>query len=351
MFFQEDGPMETIYTEKHRLRDAQTELFGGQLVYPHERPSRAEFIVKRVRQVGLGPVSAPDDFGMDPILAVHDAGFLTFLQKAWEEWQAEGFKGEAIPTVWPARRMSSRVPTFIEGRLGYYALSCETAISAGTWEAAYASAQVALTGADRIYTGARSAFALCRPPGHHAAIDMFGGFCFLNNAAVAAQYLLDKGAKRIAILDVDFHHGNGTQDIFEARDDVLFLSIHGDPMDTYPHFLGHADETGSGKGAGFTVNYPLPPDTGFATWRAALKDALDRVAAFAPEAVVISLGVDTFESDPISFFKLKSDDFTTYGTDIAALNLPTLFVMEGGYDVAEIGINTVNVLQGFEKDK
>lgn len=244
--------------------------------------------------------------------------------------------------------MSTRIPSHIEGRLGYYALACETAITEGTWEAARAAADVALTGARRIRGGARSAFSLCRPPGHHAAIDMFGGYCFINNAAVAAQHLLEEGAQRIAILDVDFHHGNGTQDIFYQRDDVLFLSLHGDPMDAFPHFLGHADEIGAGAGEGFNVNFPLLPGTKFDVWRAALAKALARIDGYAPDALIVSLGVDTFETDPISFFKLKSDDFFTFGQDIEALGLPTLFVMEGGYDIAEIGVNAVNVLQGFE---
>ena len=341
--------METIFTERHNLRNSKTELFGGQLVQPFERPSRAEYIIGRVREVELGPVSEPDDLGMKPILAIHDKGFIDFLQIAWQDWQAAGYKGEAMPTVWPARRMSQRIPTDIEGRLGYYSLACETTLSGGTWEAAYASAQVALTGAQRLNEGAKAVFSLCRPPGHHAAIDMYGGYCFVNNAAVAAQHLLDTGAKRVAILDVDFHHGNGTQDIFDTRDDVLFISLHGDPMDAFPHFLGHADEKGSGAGVGFTVNYPMPPKTNFPTWRMALIKALAQIAKYAPDKLIISLGVDTFETDPISFFKLKSKDFATYGADIASLNLPTLFVMEGGYDIAEIGINTVNVLQGFEK--
>lgn len=340
--------METIFTERHKLRNSKTELYGGQLVEPFERPSRAEYIIGRVREVELGPVSAPEDFGIDPILAVHDSVFVDFLQVAWTDWQAAGFKGEAMPTVWPARRMSKQIPGHIEGRLGYYALACETTISQGTWEAAYASAQVALTGAQRVNDGAGAVFSLCRPPGHHAAIDMYGGYCFVNNAAVAAQHLLDSGSQRVAILDVDFHHGNGTQDIFDTRDDVLFISIHGDPMDAFPHFLGYANETGSGAGDGYTVNYPLPPNTDFPTWRTTLHDALGKIKEYAPDKLIISLGVDTFESDPISFFKLKSEDFTTYGADIASLGLPTLFVMEGGYDIAEIGVNTVNVLQGFE---
>ena len=235
--------MKTIYTEKHKLRDAKTELYGGELVQPHERPSRAEFIIERVRATGLGEVCYPNDFGLRPVLTVHDEGFVAFLQEAWDAWVAEGFKGEGIPTTWPARRMVQKVPEFIEGKLGYYAMASETAISPGTWEAAYASAQTALTGADLIQSGERACFALCRPPGHHAAIDMYGGYCFLNNAAIAAQYLGEKGATRVAIVDVDFHHGNGTQDIFYTRNDVLFASLHGDPTHAFPHFLGYADET------------------------------------------------------------------------------------------------------------
>ena len=177
---------------------------------------------------------------------------------------------------------------------------------------------------------------------------MYGGYCFLNNAAVSAQYMRDNGKKRVAIVDVDFHHGNGTQDIFYAREDIFFASLHGDPMDAFPHFLGHADEIGTGRGIGFNHNFPMPPGTSFEALRTALANALDKVAAFNADAIIISLGVDTFESDPISFFKLKSPDFITYGADIAALNLPTLFVMEGGYDISEIGLNTVNVLTGFE---
>jgi acetoin utilization deacetylase AcuC-like enzyme len=294
-------------------------------------------------------VLEPDDFGMEPILKIHDASFVEFLQNAWDEWAREGLNGEAIPTCWPARRMSQRVPNHIDGKLGYYALAGETSISPGTWEAAYSSAQVGLTGARLLSDGEQVAFALCRPPGHHAAFDLYGGYCFLNNAAIATRHLLSNGAKRIAIVDVDFHHGNGTQDIFYDRGDVLFASLHGDPLDAFPHFLGYADETGTGNGAGLNHNYPMKPGTKFGPWREALKDALEKVKTFKPDAMVVSLGVDTFESDPISFFKLTSEDFITYGQDLAQVNLPTLFVLEGGYDIAEIGINAVNVLKGFER--
>ncbi len=340
--------MQTVFSEKHKLRNSKTELYGGELVEPFERASRVEYVMNQIEARDLGPVMAPREFGMAPILAIHDAGFIDFLQTAVDEWEAEGFKGEALPTCWPARRMSSRKPTFIDGKLGYYALASETSLSRGTWEAAYSSAQVALTAAELVDNGARGAFALCRPPGHHAAHDLYGGYCFLNNAAIAAQYFRDQGAERVAILDVDFHHGNGTQDIFYARDDVLFISLHGDPDDAFPHFLGHAEETGKGAGAGFTRNYPMKPGTGFGVWRENLARALAQIAEFAPQKLVVSLGVDAFEHDPISFFKLASDDFTTMGGDIAGLNLATLFVMEGGYDIEEIGINTVNALQGFE---
>jgi acetoin utilization deacetylase AcuC-like enzyme len=226
----------------------------------------------------------------------------------------------------------------------------ETSICAGTWQAARAAADVALTGASQINEGARAAFALCRPPGHHAARDLYGGYCFLNNAAVAAQHLRDLGAVRVAILDVDFHHGNGTQDIFYDRSDVLYTSLHGDPAEAFPYFSGYADETGMGDGVGFNLNFPLPPGTQFDVWRDTLDAALSRIANFRADALVVSLGVDTFAEDPISFFRLRSPDFSTYGRMIGECAIPTLFVLEGGYAVGQIGINVVNVLQGFEQN-
>ena len=340
--------MRTIFTEKHNLRNAKTELCGGLLVEPFERPSRAEIILNRVQEVGLGPVTKPQDFELETVRKIHDPGYLEFLQSVWSDWALEGFEGEAIPTTWPARRMSNRIPGHVEGKLGYYSMAAETSITETTWDAAYAAAQVAITGAEYVRSGESGVFSLCRPPGHHAAKDMFGGYCFLNNAAIASQHLLNHGAERVALLDVDFHHGNGTQDIFYDRSDVMFCSLHGDPSDAFPHFLGYEDETGSGDGHGFNWNYPMKPGTGFLEWRTALKGALEKINQYHPDFLVISLGVDTFENDPISFFKLKSEDFRTFGGDIAGLGLPTLFVMEGGYDITEIGINTVNVLEGFE---
>ncbi|WP_425406639.1 histone deacetylase family protein [Hwanghaeella sp.] len=340
--------MKTVFTERHRLRNSQTELYGGTLVRPFECPERMDFITGELNKRGLGDFVEPKEYGMDPVLAVHDAGFVDFLSKAWKIWIDSGYEGEAITTVWPARSYrSDKIPNHIDGLLGYYALASETSISEGTWEAALASKDVALTAADIVLADKGAAFALCRPPGHHAATSQFGGYCFLNNAAIAANHMRGKGAARVAILDVDFHHGNGTQEIFYGRDDVLFVSLHGDPMDAFPHFLGYADETGSGAGEGYTANFPLPRGADYGVWGAALDEGLRRIADFRADALVVSLGVDTFEKDPISFFKLRSQDFTDYGKRIAGADLPTLFVMEGGYAVEEIGINTVNVLDGF----
>jgi len=343
--------MKTIYSEQHRLRDAKTELYGGELVTPFERPSRADTVIKAITHSNLGEIVAPDTFTMDPVRAVHSDDFIAFLESAWQEWQDAGFTGEAIACSWPARRMQSRVPDFIDGKLGYYALAAETSITEGTWAAALASKDVALTGAQALHGGARGIFSLCRPPGHHAASDMFGGYCFLNNAAIAAQYLRDQGAQRAAILDIDFHHGNGTQDIFYDRDDVLFCSLHGEPQQAFPYFLGYADETGSGQGLGYNLNYPMPRDTSFIQWQQSLTAALAKIDAFAPEYLILSLGVDTFENDPISFFKLTTADYFTTGAMIAELQIPTLFIMEGGYDIDEVGINVVEVLKGFESVK
>jgi acetoin utilization deacetylase AcuC-like enzyme len=341
--------MITVFSTDHLLRSPRTELYGGELVRPHESPERAQIVLERIQTERLGQVTAPTNFSAAPLLRVHDPEYIEFLKQAWNEWVAAGNRGEAIPDCWPARRMAQRRPNSITGKLGYYAMAGETSISQGTWEAARAAADVALTGASLIHEGARAAFALCRPPGHHAARDLYGGYCFLNNAAIAAQYLRDAGAARVAILDVDFHHGNGTQDIFYDRPDVLYISLHGDPAEAFPYFSGFADETGTGMGAGYTLNFPLPPGTEFGAWQDALRAALIRIANFRADALIVSLGVDTFAEDPISFFRLQSADFLTCGRMIGACKLPTLFVLEGGYAVGAIGVNVVNVLSGFEQ--
>ena len=342
--------MKTVYTKNHILRNSKTELFGGELVKPFERPERMEYILNEIKTRKLGAILDPVNFDMDIIYKIHDKKYVDFLNNAWNEWVALGFKGEAIPTVYPSRSMNSDVvPTFIEGKLGYYCLANETSISEGTVEAAYESVKVALTAADML-DEEKSVFALCRPPGHHDSKDQYGGYCFFNNVAIAAEKLKEKGAKRIFILDIDFHHGNGTQAIFYDRSDVFFVSLHGDPKDAFPHFLGHADEKGSGEGVGYNCNYPMPPGTPYDVWTKSLDDSISKIQKFSPDALIVSLGVDTYENDPISFFKLKSDDFFDVGRKIASINLPTLFVMEGGYAIKEIGVNTVNTLKGFENE-
>ena len=341
--------MLTVYSDDHALQDGKAELVDGRLVPCFEMPRRAYLVRDRVREVGLGDVIAPRSFGRTPLERVHDPDFVEFLATAWDRWTATGRDYDALPWTWPNRQLRQVRPERIDGLMGYYSFDAGTPLTVGTWRAAQASADVALTAAELLADGAHPAvFALCRPPGHHAAADLYGGYCFLNNAAIAAQYLIDGGAERVAILDVDYHHGNGTQAIFYHRPDVLFLSLHGHPREEYPFFLGWAEERGEGPGEGYNVNYPLPWGTGFADWAAMLDDACARIARYLPDVLLISLGVDTFKDDPISKFRLESEDFTTYGRSIARLGLPTLFIMEGGYAVEQIGVNAVNVLQGFE---
>jgi acetoin utilization deacetylase AcuC-like enzyme len=340
--------MLTVYTEDHRLQDGKSELIDGQLLPCFEKPERAEIIISRVREVDLGEVVGPKDFGRAPLERVHADNFLRFMETAWDAWVAAHGEFDALPLIWPTRGLRQIEPEAIDGKLSYFSLDAGTPITGGTWRAVTAAANVALTGRELIAGGARAVFSLCRPPGHHASRDVYGGYCFLNNAAIAAQAFLDQGAGRVAILDIDYHHGNGTQTIFYHRDDVLFASLHGHPAQEFPYFLGYESETGAGAGEGFNANYPLRWGTGFDLWSEALDDACRRITAFGPDAVIVSLGVDTFENDPISHFRLRSEDYLAVGARIAGLGRPTLLVMEGGYAVAEIGVNAVNVLLGFE---
>ncbi|MBB3066373.1 histone deacetylase family protein [Limibacillus halophilus] len=341
--------MKTIYSEDHRLHHARLELIDGTLKPAVEMPSRADTVLARVREVGLGSVDTPTRHPRTAIERVHAPAYVAFLEQAWSLWTATGRAHDALPLNWPIRGFRGREPEAIDGKLSYYSFDAGSPITAGTWQAAISAVDVALTGVDVLNAGARSVFSLCRPPGHHAAADYYGGYCFLNNAAIAAQALRDQGAARVAILDVDYHHGNGTQSIFYERSDVYFLSIHGDPLQEFPYFLGYADELGEASGQGFNRNYPLRWGSGFDLWSAALKDACKVISDYRADALVVSLGVDTFEKDPISQFKLKSPDYLEIGRTIAALKLPTLFAMEGGYAVAEIGVNAVNVLSGFDE--
>ncbi|MBU6449448.1 MAG: histone deacetylase family protein [Rhodospirillales bacterium] len=341
--------MKVYYSEDHRLHFPQAELSGGQFVTPYERPSRVEYVLQRLQERGMRDIQNPGPVDMAPIHAITAPDYLGFLETAWAEWKAAGMEGEIIAASVPVRRTQlARVPRNIDGKVGYYCLAQETAITGGTWRAALSSAASAQAAFSHVAGGARSAFALCRPPGHHATADMYGGYCFLNNAAMVAQMFRDRGAARVAVLDIDFHHGNGTQDIFFERGDVFFASLHGAPEDAFPYFLGYADETGHGAGDGANANYPMLPGTGYDLWSQALDSAIARIKAWGAEALVVSLGVDAFKDDPISFFKLDSPDFIDAGRRIGRMGLPTVFCMEGGYAIEAVGINTVNVLEGFE---
>jgi acetoin utilization deacetylase AcuC-like enzyme len=341
--------MDVIFSPLHARHVSPGEVNSGAFVPAFEKPERAELILARARAVGLGAIIAPDAFPPDPITRIHDPRMVSLLQTGAAEWQAMGKPGAAFPFTFFTRGFrADRVPRNIEGRLAWFCFDAGTPLTPTSWQAIEASAHVALTGAQALADGMDAAFALCRPPGHHAGSDHYGGYCFLNNAAIAAQYLRDKGAARVAILDVDYHHGNGTQQIFYQRDDVLVVNIHADPDQEYPYLLGYADETGAGSGEGCNLNLPLPWGTEWQGWSAALEHGCARIAEYAPDALLVSLGVDTYKADPISQFRLDHEDFTRMGARIAGLGLPTLFVMEGGYAVAEIGINAVNVLMGFE---
>lgn len=348
-FFPENLTMKTVFSPRHHGHSNQAELVAGAIVAAFEKPSRAEFVIERVRATGLGEVLAPDEHSLATAAKVHRPDYLDFLPTVWDRWTAEGRTGTALPFCWPTRAMrGDKRPDFIDGLLGYYSFDAGVGFVSGTWDAIKSSHDVALTAAGLVNTDQSAAFALCRPPGHHAGAGFMGGYCFINNAAVAAQRFLDEGAKRVSILDIDYHHGNGTQEIFYSRADVQVINLHADPMQEYPYFLGHKDETGAGKGEGFNLNYPMPFGTTWETWCAIFDEACKKLAACKPDVVIVSLGVDTFEKDPISQFKLKSEHYPLIGARIARLGLPTLFVMEGGYAVAEIGVNAVGVLTGFE---
>ena len=341
--------MRTIFSPKHAGHAGHLELNGGELVPGFEKPERAAFIRARIDDVGLGPVDAPAAHDLSFARRVHRDDYIDFLPNVWPMWQAEGRSGPALPFAFPTRGLrADRRPEAIDGLLGFYAFDAGASFVAGTWEAVKSSYDTALSAAALVEGGEPAAFALCRPPGHHAGTAFMGGYCYINNAAVVSQWFRDQGARRVAVLDVDYHHGNGTQEIFYARNDVAVFNLHADPMVEFPYYLGHADERGSGEGEGFNHNYPMPFGTDWAIWSAALDDACRKLVSYGPDVVVVSLGVDTFEKDPISRFKLKTEDYPRIGAKIATLGLPTLFVMEGGYAVAEIGVNAVSVLTGFE---
>ena len=343
--------MITFFSDRHALHAPAHEFFRGERVPCFETPARAEFVQQALARRGHD-IRPPAHDAAGLLGRVHSARYLSFLQSAWAQWTALDPGNAALqpfPSVWPVRTLRSDIePLNFTARLGLYSIDNGSPLSAGTWEAAKAGADAAASAAAAVCGGARGAFCASRPPGHHAGADFMGGYCFLNNAAVAAEAFLASGVARVAILDVDYHHGNGTQSIFYDRADVLMVSLHGDPRTEYPFYLGHADETGAGAGEGFNLNLPLPAGASVATWFDALDAACARIVGHRPGALVVSLGLDTFADDPISTFALRSADFSRLGARIGALGLPTVFVLEGGYAARELGDHAADVLEGFE---
>ncbi|MHA7859371.1 MAG: histone deacetylase family protein [Henriciella sp.] len=335
--------MKAFFSEQQSKHGPALELQNGELV-PH---AESQARVDAIRGV-LTDVEHPTDFGLDPILAVHEPGYVDFLQRAYADWVAAGRPGDAFPYVFPIKGRRPLNLTRIDAELGQYAYDCGTPVAAGTWETVYWSAQSALSALQHVLDGARSAFAFCRPPGHHAGPDYMGGYSYLNNAAICAERALALGAGKVAVLDVDYHHGNGTQDIFYAREEVLTISLHADPKTDYPFYWGHADETGAGQGTGQNLNLPMPRGTVWTDYMAKLIQAIERVQAFSPDLLIVPYGADTYAGDPISYFSIETQAYRDMARLIADLNLPTLICMEGGYAVDALGANVAAFLSGFE---
>ena len=333
--------MRRFFDPRQRDHAPVQELNNGAFVPYAEHPGRVAAML-----AAIGTAEAAIDHGEPPLRAVHSPDYLAFLRSAWDEWRAAGRPGDAGAYAWPVVRRRPLDLERIDAKLGAFSFDASSPIAAGTWQAAYWGAQSALTALDTVLSGDRHSFALCRPPGHHCGADYLGGYCYLNNAAIAAEAARAAG-RRVAILDVDYHHGNGTQDIFYARGDVLFVSIHADPRTDYPYFWGHEDETGEGEGEGATLNLPLPRGTDLAVYLPALDRALEAIGRFGTDLLICSYGADTFVGDPISHFRLRTEDYPELGRRIASLNLPTLIVMEGGYAVDVLGTNVAAFLSGF----
>lgn len=318
------------------------ELHNGEFVPYADKPARAAAIAAT-----LGATEVPPDRGEAPILAVHDAGYIDFLKTAPARWAEAGRPGDVMGYIWPTVRKRALKLDRIDALAGQYSIDASTPLTAQTWDASYRSVQSALAATHAVLEGERAAFALSRPPGHHAGADYLGGYCYLNHVAVAAQAARDAGVGQVAILDIDYHHGNGTQDIFWERGDVVFASIHADPATDFPFYWGHADEVGEGDGEGATLNLPLPRGTKIDAFRRAQDRALAMIAASGADLLLVSFGADTFVGDPISQFALETTDYAVLGRDIAAAGLPTAIVMEGGYAIDALGPNVASFLSGF----
>ncbi|MER9005143.1 MULTISPECIES: histone deacetylase family protein [unclassified Mesorhizobium] len=337
--------MKAFFAEEQKRHDPKAFLSSGAPQPNPEQPERVERLLAGAKSAGL-MIERPREHGLGPVAAVHTPEYLAFLEHIFARWQRiEGASAEVIPNIHPLARTGS-YPASAVGQAGYHMADTACPISAETWHSALWSAWSAVEAAEAVISGAPAAYALCRPPGHHAFADVAGGFCFINNSAVAAQ-VLRKQAARVAILDVDLHHGNGTQGIFYTRSDVLTVSLHADPVRFYPFFWGHADERGEGPGLGYNFNLPLPRKSADAEFLKALEVAFQRIRAFSPDALVVALGLDAFEGDPFGGLAVTTPGFSRIGEAIAKLGLPTVIVQEGGYLCDALGDNLTAFLTGF----
>ena len=340
--------MKIVFSERHRRYQPRFDIVNGKVAETASPYTNADWVHAAVERDLGGPFLEPVDHGMAPLNALHDPGYVDLLRTAWADWASiHGSEGEAIPLASVQRGMEPRIPICIDGKLSYYALDLGTPITEGTWDAIYESAQVALTAADLVSGGDRAAYALARPGGHHAGRDYYGGYCFLSTEGLAIERLRTLGADRVAYLDVDYRHCNGTQSLFYQRSDFLVVSLHCDPHYDYPYFSGYEDEHGAGAGVGATLNLPMSPGTGWSTYAGALDRAVAAVRSFKADALVVLLGVDTFHDDAISQFALTREAYPRIGERIASLGLPTVFVKGGGYCREALDRCVTDTLLGF----
>jgi acetoin utilization deacetylase AcuC-like enzyme len=350
--------MRVVYTPAHLTHDVTHETSMGVPIPAYEVAERAERIRIALEADGGFELAGPADHGEAPILAVHDEPLIRFLEGAWTRFRTELLERPSlIPEGYAvAGLVEGMDPALLRapgasssGWSGRFALDTSTPIVAGTYAAARASVDVALTTVDLVLEGGEAAaYGLCRPPGHHAARSMYGGYCFFNNAAIAAEEITRRTGERVAILDVDFHHGNGTEQIFWSRGDVLYVSIHADPERQYPWFLGRADEIGEGDGRGANLNIPMPAGTSNEQYLAALDRALEAIAATPGSVIVVSLGFDTYGHDPIGDFALTTEVYHEVGRRSAALGRRLVILQEGGYHRPSLGENARAWLRGAE---
>ncbi len=320
--------MKAIFDERQLKHNPERYFRRGAYIPHPEQPERAILIRDMLLRNGF-PIDQPQDYGVDPIKAVHDHGYVDFWKDAFARYRAEDAGGEVIPTCHPGRRAGRRSDS-VFGQLGWYATDTSVPLTEGSYEAIYWSAQTAVETAARVAAGEQMVYGLCRPPGHHALSDGANGFCIFNNAAVAAQKLRETYSK-VAIFDIDTHTGNGTMDIFYDRGDIFVCSIHVDPA-TYPtYYLGYADERGEGAGEGATLNLTLEPGTPQDAILERFAEGVRAIKEFGAEALVISLGFDMAQDDPLSEVHMTGTGFETMAREIVRMGLPTALIQEGGY--------------------